>query len=262
MNVQRVRFYMPENVPRQTREQVKVRNEVTLSDKTLSALFKVNSPDPNDIQFLQGEAAIKAQHPSWTKEEIELHFGRKQRTVTKTVNHGQQQSDLATKLAGLKHLTTQLAGDAKDDANILSSVMNIIKTEHKAFKTPEVKRQVQSALDTLDLPPLSHEAGLPRFVDKIDESVMAFLLAKTNNDFPYVDDDGEMLPVNFHLNDRLQNGRTLDLDLLEITNRQPNRPSLRQQITGYVDREERKVPNEGYYDPDGDESSYDPDEDY
>ena len=58
---------------------------------------------------------------------------------------------------------------------------------------------------------------------------MAFLLAKTADEFPYVDDEGELLPVNFKLNDRLTDGRMLDLDAMVIT----PKPIGRQRVTRY-----------------------------
>ena len=229
MNIQRTRFYTPENIPRQTREQVAVRNEVTFSDKTISDLFKVTTPDPNDKQFLQGAKEIKAKHPSWTPEEVEIGFGRKQRTVTKVANLSQPSNNLAAKMAGLSHMTSQAAGDAKDDENILASVLNILRTEREAITTPEVKRRLQFALDTLDLPANSHEAGLPRYVDRIDDTVMAFLLAKTQTENSFIADGREQMPVNFHINERLSQGKSLDLDRLEIV----PRPKTRQEITGH-----------------------------
>ena len=251
MNIQRARFYTPENVPRQTREMVAMRNEVTLSDRTLNALFKVDTPDPNDQQFLQGAEEISRKHPSWTREEVEIHFGRKQRTFSTKVNPGQQRMDLKTKLAGLKHMTAQAAGDSKDDENVLASVMDIIKTERVALNTPDVKKQLRFALDTLDLPDLSHEAGLPRFVKKVDDTMMAFLLAKTTDSFPYIDDDGEQLPLNIHvINQRLSKGGVLDLDMMEI---QPDmiEPSRRQKITGYNLRRDDERKHVSKYTPTG-----------
>ena len=216
MNIQRVRFYTPENVPRQTREMVAMRNEVALSDKTLSALFKVDSPDPNDQAFLQGAKAIRTKHPSWTEEEVAIHFGRKQLTFSKAVNLGQQQSDLATKLAGLRFLTTQAVGDSKADENLMTAILRVLKTE--SLNTPRVKQEIQAALEPLDLPPLSVDAGLPQYVDKVDEVTIAFLLAK--GDASFIEDRirGDRVPLNAKaINQRLSKGDGMfDLDTMEI----------------------------------------------
>ena len=66
-------------------------------------------------------------------------------------------------------------------------------------------------------------------MDRIDDTVMAFLLAKTRAEDSFVADGRDHVPVNFHINERLSQGKSLDLDRLEIV----PRPKTRQEITGH-----------------------------
>jgi len=49
MVIQRPRFYAPDPIPRRTQAQQQAKNEITLSQKTIGNLLRVETADKNDL---------------------------------------------------------------------------------------------------------------------------------------------------------------------------------------------------------------------
>lgn len=119
---------------------------VKLGDKTLTDLYAVQVPDDTDYLWLREEKIRLIRGESQNSINLSPPFNRPQRTIIKTINHGQQNLNLNTQIGLLLAEVRQNSVESKsDNATITAQLMALCS------RVDELQDLTNAQLDSLRL---------------------------------------------------------------------------------------------------------------
>jgi len=137
--------------------------KVQLGQKTLEQLFKIQVPDPTDVEWIAEKKARIANGES--EEDIKANppFGRQQRTIAKMTNFGSTQLNLDEKIQTLKQAVQRgFADNTTTQVRVIAKLAEILQDQDDLIHLTKFGFQIiREAIEQMAIPKNWRDMGIP-----------------------------------------------------------------------------------------------------